>query len=180
MVMSLRSSLDAFDAAVKFERYNVFNCHHVGKLMSVEIQLAESLSDKEVTTPETVHAVRACIDYDLGARLIAFSLRMASAALQFGSAELVTAGTVALALDDDQVDERDVWLCLAVLHDAGSRLQQDMNSILQHAASLATPRRRLAILNAFGEGPEYMRSLSSMGVELRRSPAGPVYVVRMD
>jgi hypothetical protein len=137
------------------------------------------LTSADPTTDQELNAIRERIDLDLGAKLIAFGLRMASAALESGAADLVKAGVLALTLDKDEVDERDVYVALAVLYDAGSRLHLAVDDMFRSATAHATCLRRSVIEDGFLKGPEYMKSLSSMGVTLQESPSGFVYKVAM-
>lgn len=168
MPKKLLDALNNFDAACKFERYNMFNCHQVGSMTLVEAELASALTKGELSEDETTE-IRERVNSvsDLGAKLVAFSIRMATAALQNDSVDLVKAGVVALTLDDNVLDDRDIYVALAVLNDAGTRLSVATDEVFLEATMHATPRRQAAIGKGFVEGPKYMRSLSSMGVELQ-------------
>ena len=179
MQESRLSSLNTFDKAFQFEQYNMFNCSEVGQLFDAEIELAKSLTTAERTTEQDSNQIRERINLNLSAKLVAFSLRMASSALHSRASEFIEAGVLALTLDKDEIDDRDVYIALAVLNDAGSRLGLAMDDIFRSATTHATSRRRSVIENGFVEGPAYMRSLSSMGVTLQESPDGLVYKVSM-
>ena len=166
MSEDLLTLLNSFDESVQFEEYNMFNCSNVGPITDVEIRLSESLATANPIAEDDLNAIRDRIDLDLGAKLIAFSLRMASAAVKQESHDFITAGAAALTLDNDEIDDRDIYVVMAVLHDAGSRLDLAMEDVFRLAATHATSRRQ-AVLNGFNSGPDYMKSLSSMGVQIQ-------------
>ena len=162
----LLDALNSFDASHSFERYNMFNCDKVGSLSAVENELAFALVQSYLSDDEAT-AIRERVNLDLGAKLVAFAIRMASAALQNNATDMVESGVVALTLDDDVLDDRDVYVALAVLDDAGRRLSVATDEVILRATKHATPRRQAVIERGFVEGPKYMRSLTSMGVELQ-------------
>lgn len=179
MQESVLNALNRFDESVQLEDYNMFSASECGELNAHERNLAISLASTDMMVENQIGAVRERVDFDLGAKLIAFSLRMASAAIRVRSAEFIKAGAVALTLDKDQLDERDVYVALAVLYHAGTRLCLAVDEIIQAAAVQATPRRRSAIESGFLGGPGYMKCIRSMGVELQESSDGVIYKVSM-
>lgn len=166
MSKRLLDALNNFDNSYKFECYNMFNCDQVGSMNSFETELAAALNENELSDSERV-VIRERVDSDLGAKLVAFSIRMATAALQNNWADLVKAGVLALTLDDNVLDDRDIYVALAVLNDAGTRLSIPTDDVFVNATKHATTRRQAAIGKGFVDGPKYMRSLSSMGVQLK-------------
>ena len=64
-----------FDNSYKFECYNMFNCDQVGSMNSFETELAAALNEIELSDSERV-VIRERVDSDLGAKLVAFSIRM--------------------------------------------------------------------------------------------------------
>jgi hypothetical protein len=175
---TLQHALTAFDQAVQHSNYNMFNCSELGPLIEAEQHLAVALMALDARNDGDLRKVRGQIRLELTAKLIALSLRMASNAVQSRCFDFVGAGARALVLDDDVADSRDILLCLAVLHDAGSRLKGDMTSVLCEVSKLATTQRG-SVIESFLNGPDYMKSLTSMGVDLIGSSHGPGYKVRL-
>ena len=171
--------LEAFDSELPFEAYNMFGCHKLTEPLAIEEELAavlpgfEGLDESERTT------IRSRINVDLAAKLAALGLRMATMALRKRDRSYLLAGAVALTLDADVLDPRDVYLVLAVLFDAGTRLSYPLDDTLKTVARHGTPRREKVIVDGFVLGPDYMKSIESMGVDLEETPQGPVYKVRL-
>ncbi len=139
---SCRDALNLFDSTFPFERYNLFNCHNLPSLSDVERGLAVSLATYPDLDEPTRAAVRATVDSRLAAKLNAFALRMASGALRDVDDSYLLPGAVAMALDADVADARDVYLALAVLSDAAARLSSKFDDVIRRVSHCATPLRR--------------------------------------
>jgi hypothetical protein len=174
----LLSAINKFDESFAFSEYNMFNSSEVGALANAEVELEDALNES-ISSPAALSEARSRIDLNLAARLIAFSLRQSTMAVRSRDCKHIKAGTLSLILDDDLLDIRDVYLALAVLGDASVRIECPFDEIFRVAASLATSQRSAVITNGFLAGPNYVRSIRSMGVELRETNEGLVYVVNM-
>jgi hypothetical protein len=132
----------------------------------VEEELALALPIFEGLNEAERNALRSKNGPDLFAKLVTFSVRMAAKALQTKHESFLTAGLIALAVDEDQLDCPDLYRALAALFDAGNRISARAEDILRRVSRCATPGRADDMINGFVSGPIYMRLLHSMGIEL--------------
>lgn len=159
------TSLEHFNTELTFEAYNMHNSWRLGRLTVVEAELAVCMPLFAQLADDAWQQARTLIDLDLAAKLAAFSMRMAAAAVDSGDCSLLKSGIIAIALDKDVLDPRDVYTMLTILHDAATRLSAPFEEMCRCVAPFATTQRAQIILDGFLSGPEYMRSLRSMGVE---------------
>jgi|SRR5579864_1985673 len=176
MQNSVLAALERFDLATTFDKYNIRNCHRLSLMTDAEDDLARGLSSIDVLSEEDWRPIRGEVDLDLAARLCAFSLRMASLATRSNSAYFIASGLAALILDDEVIDPRDVCTLCCILYDAAIRIGASPDLIFRRVAKSATPTRR-QLLEGFVDGPSYMRSLGSMGVELIKTAEGQSYKI---
>jgi len=158
----------------------MFNSHKLGELLPVEEQLAQKLCSEKELDKESCKAIREHMSEECFAKILAFSLRMAGAAVRKRESQYIRAGVNSLALDDDLIDPRDVYLVSSVLFDAASRLSQNPEMFFSRAIELASLTRSNLLQTGFLAGPSYMKSIQSMGVELLEdSDDFTTYVVNM-
>lgn len=172
-------ALEAFDLHLSFDEYNCFNCHKIGGILEVEESLARSLPDFIALSETDRAAVRAQVGSDLAAKLGAFGLRMASIGLQERKASYLRSGVIAFALDRDVLDPRDVYVILATLSDAAMRISSPLDDTIKQVSRCCTTQRAKIMIDGFLSGPDYMRSLTSMGVELQCFGSEEVYIMHL-
>jgi len=160
----LLTYLEAFNHCVSSDDYNVRNVNRLGEITDLEGDLAHSLMDCGSLTDADWKYVRTLVNLNLSAKLQGFCMRMAGLAVGTRQAGFLLAGLIALILDDDVLDPRDVYSLLAILNDASGRIAAPFERYCQLAARSATPLRSRLILEGFLAGPDYMKSLESMGV----------------
>src|SRR5688572_30627389 len=122
MINQCIASLENFNNEHSFPTYNMHNCWKLRELTQAESELACCLPSVDSLTQRDWSDVRTRVDLDLAAKLVAFSMRMAATAVSTGDEGFLKAGVLALVLDNDELDPRDVYTVLAILHDASTRL----------------------------------------------------------
>jgi hypothetical protein len=103
---------------------------------------------------------------------------MATAALRTTSAEHVVQGLMALVLDDEYLDYRDILTDATVLYDASLRVKIGPDDLFARCAQFAAPKRR-ALLVDYLRPPGYTKSIASKGVKLIDTVEGPAYVLEL-
>ncbi len=177
MPVNCLAALEEFDSGLEFESYNMINCHNIVDELPVESDLAAALPHFAELGESERAAIRERINSRLAAKLAAFALRMGAMALRERSVAKLRSGAIALTLDADVLDYRDVYRTLAVLCDAASRISAPFDEMMEQVAHHATSERA-SIINGYLLGPDYMRSIKSMGISLRDTAAGPMYETR--
>ena len=120
--------------------------------------------------------LRASIDMHLAVLLNRFARRMANAAVQLNNDDLVCVALVGVSLDNDLLDDRDVYGTGALIIDSLSRRNLDASTLFTRYLSLATENRRALLTRQLKTAPSYMRSLRSMGFGVVESGAFFKYV----
>jgi hypothetical protein len=118
--------------------------------------------------------VRDGVNYALAYTLFGLSIRMASAAVRQSNSFLLWPAILALILDKDYLDPRDVYVALTVLWDASARLGTQAEEVIGRASKIATAQRA-RVLDAYLGAGDFVRSLKSMGVDLINTVDGPHY-----
>jgi hypothetical protein len=157
------AALHAFDSNTSLDDYNFFGAHLLEPLpLEVESMLCESWPDFRLLGSDDWSALREKAVLETAAKLLAYSLRMATLAVRSQSVSAISWGTMALVVDPDLLDIRDVYRVLCALHDAAGRLDADPSGPMRECALFATPSRRSSITDGFLRGPDYMKNLASM------------------
>ncbi len=177
--MNHLADLEVFDSQLSSDEYNAFNCHEIGSILEVEEALARSLLGFIALSEADRAAVRTRVSADLAAKLAAFSLRMASIGLQERKHLYLHSGVIAVALDSDLLDPRDVYVVLAALSDAAVRISSPLDDTIKQVSRYCTAQRAKIMVDGFLSGPDYMRSIRSMGIELQRFGSKEVYVMHL-
>jgi hypothetical protein len=164
-MIGILAALEAFDASVTLGEYNLWNAH-VACATPAEEELATTLNQVNLLTPSEWQAIRARVDKRLAGKLLTFAFRMASRALQAKNEGLIYSGVVAIILDNDLLDPRDIYMVSSVLFDAGERIGVPPDGSFRRATQFATERRRNVIVKGFLSGPPYMKAIKSMGMYL--------------
>jgi len=157
-------------------QYDLFDCHEAPLPLPVETavsnswRLFESLSDEERTK------VRARLGRHWPVKLLAYAMRMAILAVRNNDNASLCVGAMALVVDDNRLDDRDVLRVLSVLHDAGIRIGAAPDAIIARVGRFAT-RERSSLFRSFLDGPRYMKSIHSMGFEAEGAADTFVYRV---
>jgi hypothetical protein len=173
------ASVKRFSDAFAFDEYNLFSCHGRPMLSEEEKRFADTLECFGDIPTHDWAAIRREVDLKLSAKLLAFAVRMASAAAREGEDHFLKSGFMALVLDNNVIDERDIYLVACILGDAAHRLGVSVDAMIRSTALFATNERSTILRNGFLRGPSYMRSLKSMGVELIDTPDGLAYRVNL-
>lgn len=132
-----------------------------------ETELIAALGNFPTLDPADREAVRGSLKDQLEAsELSTFSIRCASFAVQASDATYLRPGILALLVDADALDPRDVVRTLGVLNDAASRLGVSLfPDVITPLIKSATPARRKLIEDFFFH-PDSIRNLKSLGFEL--------------
>ncbi len=123
------------------KRYRLFYSNGLSIPQPLESRLSLCIYECLTINNSDLCRLRAGVDSNMGDAICVYAARMASLAIRNHEAQIVVGGMIALALDDDIVDYRDVLASLCLLCDASQRLMrfdpESINAILQ----LATPKR---------------------------------------
>ena len=154
--------------------YNLLHSWKVKVVPPAEEALVPFLCDGSDVLPSDWDVLRNIPNDHNAYRLLALSLRMATRALWSGDGRFVRASLAALILDEDILDPRDVYRCLAIVNDAAGRLSVPFEGECLLAAHMASAARRSA-LRVYCGWPDYTRLLDSMAVGLAQGEAGYGY-----
>ncbi len=167
--------LEKFDRSVTLKEYDFFKSHELPFLLEVEEDLSVWMPRFESFDEQARKRIREMVSLELAAKFLTFSLRIATFSIRTSNLEFILSGALALVVDDDLLDFRDVLRVTCVLYDAGVRLKCKPDAFLQRAAAVATPMRSSLLRENFLGGPDYMKSIRSMGFEAVDGPDGFYY-----
>ena len=172
--MCIDRALSGLNEMAKREGY------HLRKLGSAPLREAEermalALPAVADMPPEDRARMREAVDYFVMCRLLLLSMRLSSAAVQRMCAELLFPAALALTLDNDIADPRDVYMALAIICNASARVGVDADQIITGASKCGTPERAALMVGYLREA-DYVRSLRGVGVEFVDGTEGGHYV----
>jgi hypothetical protein len=173
MSKHVADALNRFKVA-KLGDYGFFAHHNAADLLSAEKELFDALVELDDYKSIGSYSIREIIDGNLSAMLLVFSMKMATFAVRARDERGILCGLLAIVLDNDKMDGRDIIGLCCILHDAASRIGIRADTIFERAAQFATPSRRSQLFS-FLEGESYQKSLTSMGVEYLTSTFGCYY-----
>ncbi len=128
-----------------------------------ELDLLRALQDQNSLRPDVIAAVRTQINMRQTWNLAIFSLRMAVHAARVNSLQILQAAVLALAFDQDQLDQRDVLVGLSIVEDCAKRLGTDLESLANPVTAWASRTVRDAMFGYLARSPN-LRGLSVMGI----------------
>ena len=166
--------LELFRRSVNCVSYYFDTFHRLPWPLPGEEGVIDLLSELEFANERDWNSIRSHLDVEIAARLLTLSLRMATLAVREKHTAYLPTAATALILDRDLLDARDVLRATCVLWDAAHRVGTSIAPTLKQAAIRATPLRS-RVLTSFLEGPDYMKSLRSMGFEAVSGPEGFLY-----
>jgi hypothetical protein len=155
-----------FDEALSRADYSRISCDKLGAIFPWESQLAQSVEAFAFLAEADRDAIRSRVTEDMEYALLTFAMRMASETVNLGVTDLTSAAAMAFALANAAADPRDIYVTLAIVHDAGLRKGAPVGDLLRGAARVAASRMSYFIVDGFLTGPAYMKSIDSMGVRL--------------
>jgi len=163
-VEALKERIRSF-CAFASENYTARNCNH--PTFPEEAELAAALDPFPALEAKEREAVRATLTDQFDAsELVTFAVRCGSFAVQRNDMKHLRFGLLALLVDADALDPRDVVRSLGVLNAAAARLNVDLfRGIAALLLESATPARRKLIEDFFLH-PDGVRNLKSLGYEL--------------
>ena len=172
-----KSALNDFAASTALANYNVSNCHKLPLPLDAEVRLSNAWEAFEALSEEECKAVRAGIVLEVAARLLTYGMRMAMYAVRTAKVEHIEHGLMGLVMDEDLLDDRFVLMIASVLYDAAVRIGVNPADLFQRTVRFATTNRSDLLLGYLA-GPDYMKSVNSMGFEIVGTPKEFVYQVR--
>ncbi len=132
------------------------------RMVPIEEELGRVLRGTTQLTAGELKALRGSVDLHLAVLLSRFARRMASAAVYMRKDDFIQSALVAVSLDNDLLDDRDVYRTGALILDSIRRRKLDASLMLDKYLKSATDRRRSLLARQWRTAPEYMRSLRAM------------------
>jgi hypothetical protein len=130
--------------------------------LPVEEKLSETLPIVRGLPAGELKILRASIDLHLAVLLNRYARRMASAAVCKKKNELVQCALIAISLDNNLLDERDVYRTGALIIDCIRRRNLDPTLCFDNDLAIAHENRRALLTRQLKTAPQYMRSLQAM------------------
>lgn len=131
-------------------------------ILTIEEQLVAALPSVRGLSEKEIANVHAFVDLHLAVLLNRFSSRMVNAAISLNDDALVECAIVALSLDRDLLDQRDVCRTGALIIDCCNRCGLTSKSLYMNYLTSATESRKALLLRQCSTAPGYMRSLRAM------------------
>jgi hypothetical protein len=114
----------------------------------------------------TSHSDISCADVGLTVlncySLVMFSVRMAVCAIHVSDRQVLRSGLTAIAIDEDQVDYRDILRALSLIEYCAKKLHIDFFNELRRVATIATTARSEILQNYMQLDPMW-RTIRTMG-----------------
>jgi hypothetical protein len=166
--------LDGLKQLLTNNRYTIFDCHQVRGILEPEARLSEAWGEFELLTSHEWSEIRTSIDQHLAGMLLVYGMRMATLSVREGNPIRVSHGLMALVLDQDLLDQRDVLCDAALLYDASTRLNVSPEALFRRSANYASSQRSSLLLQ-YLTAPDYMKSAESMGFDVVTTEEGFTY-----
>ena len=130
----------------------------------MEIAFLQVLTKTPPRTREDLVPIARRLTFDQATLLSAFSIRMAIHAVRTANLQVLSAGAIAMIMDDNLQDWRAILKYLSFLDDASARLGSDLSTTISDAHRLASDRRRETI-DAYYSREPFMRGIAAMRFE---------------
>ena len=162
---SCMSAIRTFDAKTSLDEYNFFDAHKLRPLpLEAEKTLNESWEHFGVIDNQEWCELRQYVSLEVAAKFLAYGLRMASLAIHLQSSEPIRWALMGLAIDNSQLDARDVFCVLCALNDASVEIGESLSEIKEKCGISVASCGITTALSQFLESPAYTRNLRSMGI----------------
>ncbi len=148
-------------------------------MLTIEEQLIAALPSIHELTERESTQVRESVDLHLAVLLNRFSRRMANAAVSLNDDALVRSALVSISLDQDLLDERDLYRTGALILDCCRRRGLTPKSLYSTFLAGATENRKALLMRQLSTAPAYMQSLRAMKFGVVQSNGEFKYVDQM-
>lgn len=145
----------------------------------IETQLVDALPAVLTLTERESRKIRDAVDLQLAVLLSRFSRRMANAAVTLSDEALVRIALVAISLDQDLLDERDLYRTGALILDCCGRIGCTPEVLYSDCLTAASENRKALLVRQLQTAPGYMRSLRAMKFSVVQSESQFKYVDQM-
>lgn len=163
-----------YSKANAIDEYTLKSCHKIRHILDFEEQLSNRWTDFELLTGADWIDIRASIDQLLAGNLLVYGMRMAFLSVRSKKELGIWHGLMALVLDNDLLDYRDVLTIATLLYDGATLLGVCPDGLFQRAMLHATTRRS-ELLKGYLTAPSFTKSVESKGFERRGSGQDFVY-----
>ena len=167
-LQNCRQAIEAFAVAASAvtDYGSLFWCSEQPYPLDFETALSVVWDDIEQLDDQDWTELRSFVDYNYAWQLRTYAARMATLAVREKDSTFVRYGLLALVLDNDLQDYRDVLIVCSVIYDAATRIGENPEGLFHRVARLAAPRRK-GLLEGFVVHP---RSVESMGFHITEEP----------
>jgi len=148
-------------------------------MLTIEEQLIAALPSVHGLTERELTQIGEFVDLHLAVVLNRFSRRMANAAVSLNDDALVRCALVSISLDQDLLDERDLYRTGALILDCCRRRNLTPKSLYSTYLAEATENRKALLMRQLSTAPNYMRSLRAMKFGVVQSHGEFKYVDQM-
>lgn len=131
-------------------------------MLTIENQLVSALPSVLALTETELTKLRESVDLQLAVLLNRFSRRMANAAVSLKDDALVRCALIAISLDHNLLDERDLFRTGTLILDCCRRRGLEPKLLFTTFLAGATENRQALLLRQISTAPDYMRSLRAM------------------
>lgn len=170
--------LHHFDEALSEVRYSLFTANEIGRMLTCENELSTIWEDFTSLSDRELLELRSRVDLELASLLLTYAGRNAILAVRDHDKQRLRDAAMALTVDADRLDYRDILVTATLVYDAATRIGEDPEMIFRQTLTYATPDRK-RLISEWLRAPEFTKSIQSKGFDAIGVGERFTYVLRL-